>query len=51
MLGNRKNRAKAGMFECVYGCCRAFVTGDKNKTKRVIRTREKRQWRKDAKED
>lgn len=48
MMGGRRNRCRHGAVECTYGCCRALVTGSKSKTRRVIRTREKRAWKSDA---
>ena len=45
MIGARRNRARHGASECPYGCCRSLVTGTKEKTRRVLRTREKRAWR------
>jgi len=47
MLGNRKNRGRHGDRYCPYGCCRSLVTGKKSKTRRILRTRDKRAWVKD----
>lgn len=47
MLGGRKNRAEHGDKQCTYGCCRSLVTGDKSKTRRILRQRDKRQWKKE----
>ena len=44
MLGGKKNRCTHGALECPWGCCRSLQTGSKKKTKRVLRTREKREW-------
>lgn len=49
MLGNRRNRNRHGARECRYGCCRSLVTGRKAKTRRVLRAREKRAWKAEAK--
>lgn len=46
MLGKRRNRCRLGAVECVYGCCRALVTGSKSQTRRILRRREDRNWRK-----
>lgn len=50
MLGNRRNRQRHGALECQYGCCRSLVTGDKSKTKRILRRREKNAWKKEEQE-
>ncbi len=47
MLGGRKNRCRNGIMECTYGCCRSLVTGDKSKTRRILRRRDERSWRKE----
>jgi hypothetical protein len=47
MLGGRKNRCEHGALECPYGCCRSLVTGKKAKTRRILRRRDQRQWRKE----
>lgn len=47
MLGNRRNRQRHGAIECLYGCCRGLVTGDKSKTNRILRRREKNVWKKE----
>ena len=47
MLGSRRNRCRHGAKECVFGCCR---DRDKKGVRRVIRTREKRQFRQEMEE-
>lgn len=49
MLGGRKNHGKHGSLECPWGCCRSLVTGKKSRTRKILRTREKRSWREDSK--
>jgi hypothetical protein len=48
MLGSRRNRMRHGALECVYGCCRTGVTGDKTKTRRLYRRRESQVWKKEV---
>lgn len=45
MLAGRKNRGRHGGQECSYGCCRTL--DHSKRTRRIIRKREKRQWRKE----
>lgn len=46
MLGKKRNR-----HECMYGCCRTLIFGQKLFTKarerRIFRSREKRAWKKE----
>ena len=46
MLGRKRNR-----HQCMYGCCRALIKGQKlftkNSERGIFRTREKRVWKKE----
>lgn len=47
MLGGARNRGKYGDKACQYGCCRTLITGNKNRTRRILRKRESKQWKKE----
>lgn len=47
MMGSKKSQAKHNAYRCEWGCCRSLQTGKKAKTRRILRTREQRAWRKD----